>query len=1148
MTLLTLALRNAVFHARGHLATVLGVMVGTATLTGALLVGDSMRGSLRERALERLGRAEHGLFAQRFFREALATEIETACNADGKRVVAAPLIALRGGITHATSRARAERAQIFGVDDRFWGLADRGATVGNPGDSRSVILNEPLARELGAAAGDDVLLRIGKFNTISAESLLGRRDDTTATLRLRVARVIPAAGIAGFSPQPAQRPPASAFVPLAALQSALEQPARVNAALFAPAESHSGPVALAHLQRLLAEQLDLSDIGLMIRPDAERGYVSFESDALLLPPALEAALERTVEKLGAPSTRLLAYLANDMRLARAQSAAPTTTGPAASIPYSVVVGVDRPSNLATPVGDKLAAIRPGTILLNEWAWQRLRPMRGNEIELTYYFTGRFGELETRTSRFAFENVVRMDAHGADPGLAPQYPGITDSPHIRDWDPPFPVDLRRVREEDEQYWQQHRAAPKAFVSLSDAIERFAEAPDRLGRLTAIRFYATPDRDLDALESHARAALRESVDAEQFGMRFQPLRNQALSAGAGSTDFAGLFLGFSMFLIAAGAMLVTLLFRLGVERRARELGLLLAVGFAPARVLRLLMLEGLAISAAGSAAGLLSAIGFAAVMIHGLKTWWADAANAPMLRLHVGAASLVIGALAGVALAMLSIGLALRGLTRLPTRALLAGHAAPLATRHSRTRSGIVAFVAAMVAVACAALSVATTALPPAIGFFLGGVASLVALLAAFRRLLARPPQRHLAANNASRGLAARNVAQSPGRSLLTVGLIASAAFVLIAVEAFRLDAPTDARSDPGTGGFTVMAESATPLLFDLETERGREALSLGSEAERLLTGAKVVPMRLRAGDETSCLNLYRPGEPRVLGVPVERMSAAARFRFGPTLAKSREERSNPWTLLDRPLPDGAIPVIGDEASVLWQLKSGLGREIRITDGGGQPATLRFVALLRGSVLQGELLVSERDFLRLFPATQGHSYFLIQPPARDAGHDAANDAALLTALERDLEPFAFDATRTVDRLRSLFAVQNTYLSAFQAIGSLGLLLGTAGLAVVMLRNLAERRRELALLRAVGFRPGRIGVLVLIENMALVSGGLALGYAAALFALVPEFLGGAGRAPWPAMLGLLLAAITITFGACLAALRPLLRAPIIESLRND
>ena len=66
------------------------------------------------------------------------------------------------------------------------------------------------------------------------------------------------------------------------------------------------------------------------------------------------------------------------------------------------------------------------------------------------------------------------------------------------------------------------------------------------------------------------------------------------------------------------------------------------------------------------------------------------------------------------------------------------------------------------------------------------------------------------------------------------------------------------------------------------------------------------------------------------------------------------------------------------------------------------------------------------------------------------------------------FGGDATSTAERLARFHRVENTYLSTFQTLGGLGLLLGTVGLATVLLRNVLERRRELALLAAVGYRP--------------------------------------------------------------------------------
>src|SRR5437762_5085642 len=75
MTLPRLLLRNLLFHWRGNLAVLLGVVVGTAVLTGALLVGDSLRGSLRALALDQLGWVDASLVTGRFFREELAKEL-----------------------------------------------------------------------------------------------------------------------------------------------------------------------------------------------------------------------------------------------------------------------------------------------------------------------------------------------------------------------------------------------------------------------------------------------------------------------------------------------------------------------------------------------------------------------------------------------------------------------------------------------------------------------------------------------------------------------------------------------------------------------------------------------------------------------------------------------------------------------------------------------------------------------------------------------------------------------------------------------------------------------------------------------------------------------------------------------------------------
>ena len=240
-------------------------------------------------------------------------------------------------------------------------------------------------------------------------------------------------------------------------------------------------------------------------------------------------------------------------------------------------------------------------------------------------------------------------------------------------------------------------------------------------------------------------------------------------------------------------------------------------------------------------------------------------------------------------------------------------------------------------------------------------------------------------------------------------------------------------------------------------------------------------------------------------------------------------------------DGAIPVIGDESAVKWQLHSGLGQDLVITDEHGQARVLRFVALLKNSVLQDELILAESDFVRLFPSRAGYSFFLISAPPQKI-------AAVSNLLELELARFGFDARSASERLAGYLAVQNTYLSIFQALGGLGLILGTVGLAAVLLRNVWERRSELALMRAVGFDGQALGAMVLAENAMLVIAGILAGLIPALLALTPHLNQRPGAIPWFSMLLILAAVFTVAMISALLAVVPTLRARLLPSLRRE
>jgi ABC-type antimicrobial peptide transport system permease subunit len=202
----------------------------------------------------------------------------------------------------------------------------------------------------------------------------------------------------------------------------------------------------------------------------------------------------------------------------------------------------------------------------------------------------------------------------------------------------------------------------------------------------------------------------------------------------------------------------------------------------------------------------------------------------------------------------------------------------------------------------------------------------------------------------------------------------------------------------------------------------------------------------------------------------------------------------------------------------------------------------VGALSDSIFQSELLMSEKNFVRLFPNEEGYRFFLLDvPPTISAG-------AVAEVLEDRLSDFGFDAIETSERLASFHRVENTFISTFQMLGGLGLVLGTLGLAAVLLRNVLERRRELALLRAVGYDTSSFAVMVIAENALLLLCGLLTGVACALLAIAPVLSSRGGQLPLFS-LGMLLSAVLFSgLLASLAATMAALRTPLLPALRAE
>jgi hypothetical protein len=369
----------------------------------------------------------------------------------------------------------------------------------------------------------------------------------------------------------------------------------------------------------------------------------------------------------------------------------------------------------------------------------------------------------------------------------------------------------------------------------------------------------------------------------------------------------------------------------------------------------------------------------------------------------------------------------------------------------------------------------------------------------------------------------------------MAMIASATFILISVDAFRREGSivaTDRGS--GVGSYSLLVESLLPLVHDPSTREGRETLGLAG-----FDSVTIEPFRVRPGDDASCLNLYQPKNPRIIA-PRDSFLDEGRFSFRSSLATSDAERANPWLLLRRNEADGAVPVIADQNSARYVLHRELGEDILIT-AGDRPVRLRLVAMLDDSIFQGELLMSEAHFRNLFTEQEGYRFLLVETPPEQ------REAAAL-AIEDALADFGADVRSTAERLAEFHQVENTYLATFQMLGALGLLLGTLGLGAVLLRNVMERRRELALLRALGYKQGHFFTMVIAENALLLVSGLFTGAVCALLAIAPVLLEQSGRLPVRSLALLLGSVLGAGLLTSLVATAAALRSPLLAALRSE
>ncbi len=1102
--------RTAKHYWQIHLIVALCTAVATGVLAGALIVGDSMRGSLHNITLERLGSIQHALIADHFFKLDVLNRQHTV-----------PAILLNGTVVAAETETRASKVNVYGANDTFFSLwKDNAAPNLSSATDKpfaDIVINEALQNELKVQIGDAVLVNFPQAVEIHPEFLLGKRDaaDVIQRLRLVVSDIVPTENAGRFSLHAHQSLPLNAYIALPVLQKALAQSGKVNT-LFSADAAPISPDTLT---------LTLEGLGLYITEHAN--HIDLQSQQFLLEPVLSEAALSVASENDIPTLPTLTYLANTISTIDS-SQQNESTGNNKQIPYSTILAVPLEKgefaehanrfvseNEQGAVAGKLNTPTPSNelpeIYLNTWAAEDLGVKISDKIRVTYYSVNPEEEYVTENAQFILKGILPIEGIAADTNLIPKFPGIHDTADISEWEPPFTIDYSLIRSKDEVYWDKYKATPKAYVSL-DVGKRLWQ--NRFGDLTTIRMGTAPGQDIEATRSLFETEFLKKIEPEQIGFQFLSLQEEGLKASSGSTDFGMLFSSLSGFIIIAVALLVGMVFRIGVEQRAREVGILQAVGYTLTKIRRRFLFEGVFIASIGSILGCLIAIGYAKLMIFGLQTWWLPAIGTPFMKLHINLLSLLSGALISLLVMIFSIRMTVRKLGKVSTVSLLAGQTDfSKADSKPKTKNVNMSIIRIIYLIICViGILVGALVEDPIVKFTI----FIICILSLGWTIFGKWLRSQKESNRLNKfQFALKNAARQPSRSNTCVTTISLACCIIVAVGANRHDALPETE-------YAFVAESSLPLHHSLNTSEGRLELGFNEKDSELLSASVVFPFRVLPGEDVSCLNLYQPQKPQILG------------------ASDAMLNGDPWQMLKLENgQQGKIHAIGDEKSLRWILHHNPKEDFLIQDEFGKSLLLE-LETVENSLFQSQLIISESDFTKYFPSQSGYQFFLIKTPPE------LREETLQT-LEKTLENYGFDVTSASERLASFRAVENTYISTFQSLGGLGVLLGTFGLALVLFRNIIERRGELATLRAFGFRRQLLAKMLFLESCFLLIIGMLIGVVAGFVAI----LGSQGHLPAFPWLSLTITLLFIFGFGIIAnsiAVAVALRSPLLSTLKTE
>ncbi len=1020
------------------------IILLAGVITGSLMTGKSVRTSLKKSSQLQLGNTgiviTSGL---RYFDPSLAGRIR-----EKSGVSSAGLLEIDGYCQKFSSGETVYGVKIYAIDDEFFAFHNISSINLN---NDYVAVNEKLAERLNLLPGDEIIIRFSEINDIPADAPFAPDNESPGSLVMKTGNVLKPDQAGNFSLGISQITPLNIFVRRSDLTTGTGNIPKINRLLI----SEGPDVSKTDIYSDLADILRPSDIGLNIRNSAATGGIELVSDRIFIDQLI---LDQVREKIPA-SFPVITYLANRLE---------NNTGD--FTPYSFVAALPDELYADVPAGEG--------VVINRWLSDDISAREGDTIFVSYFSPDASNRLTEDSTAVIVSMVTDMEGIWSDSLLMPEFPGIAGTSSCTQWDAGIMIDMDLIRPEDEEYWNNFKGVPKAFINYDLGLRLWG---NNFGPATAIRFpEGTGSDEIETL-------LTGAFDPYRSGFQIADLQKEVIKAASESVDFSSLFISLGFFIILSSIILLSLVISSWFESKMTEVKTLYSLGFSNSKIEKLLLLESALVALAGLIPGIFAGEIFNIIIINSLNSVWQGAVQTSTLNQHFDIASLVSGFFISAVVIFIILLLKVKRFLRTIRR-----KKENMTGSEQHFKDPVYVIIPAAISVLLLILSFYVKEMATMFSFSGGALLFITFILFSgylYLRNRKAGIERSPDENFVSDSYYSHNVSHATTPTIF----LAAGIFAIVITGINRMNISTNVlEPGSGTGGFLLWAGTELPFKEDLNDKSVRFDYGLD---ESKFDDAKFVRIWKSAGNDASCLNLNYIAAPPILGIDPAGFSMKGSFSAASVIGDI--DKSDPWSALNIPPDDNTIYGIADQTVLEWGLKIRTGDTLIIRSENGQPLKIIIAAGLKASVFQGNVIIGLDNFNRYFPSVSGSTNYLIE------GDPEMLDDYITTFSDR-LSAYGFHAEPAAGRLASFYEVTNTYLQVFTILGGFGVVLGVIGMGFVLLRNYRFRKRDFALLLAVGFAPGKIRKMIRREQIRIILTGVTTGMISGLAATITTISG--------------------------------------------